>query len=83
MSMSQPAIADVIISKLAVHLGPHVAKVAIQSFAKKAGIPRDQELTAVHVPGLMAEIRPMLNVMIGRGSSDAVVADIERITLTK
>jgi len=71
-------IADLVISKLAVHLGPHVAKLTLRSFAKKAGVTGSEALTAAHVPKLIEEIRPMLNVMIGKGPSDAIVADIER-----
>ena len=77
--MPEP-IADLVIAKLAIHLGPHVARMALKSFAKKVGIPGNEQLTAAHVPGLIGEIRPMLNVMIGQGASEAVVADIERVT---
>ena len=75
--MSEPVISDAIIAKLSIHLGPHVAKMAVRSFAKKVDLPGER-LTAAHVPGLIQEIRPMLNVMIGKGPSEAVVADIER-----
>jgi hypothetical protein len=76
--MREP-IADSVIAKLSVHLGPHVAKMAVRSFAKKAGIAGQEQLTAAHLPGLIADIRPMLNVMIGKGPSESVVADIERL----
>ena len=79
--MSEP-VADAVIATLSVHLGPHVAKMALRSFAKKAGIAGQEQLTAAHVPRLLAEIRPMLNVMIGKGPSEAVVADLERLTHT-
>lgn len=75
--MPEP-IADVVIAKLSVHLGPHVAKMAVRSFAKKAGVNDYGQLTAAHVPRLIEDIRPMLNVMIGKGPSESVVADIER-----
>lgn len=75
--MPEP-IAEVVISKLSVHLGPHVAKMAVRLFAKKAGVDGAEHLTAAHVPRLIEEIRPMLNVMIGKGPSASVVADIER-----
>ena len=73
--MPEP-IADTVIAKLSVHLGPHVAKMTVRSFAKKVGA---EQLTAAHVPGLIEDIRPMLNVMIGKGPSESVVADIERV----
>ena len=70
--------ADLVLSKLAVHLGPHASRIALKSFARKAGVASHEQLTAAHLPGLIAEIRPMLNVMIGKGPSDAIVADIEK-----
>lgn len=75
--MPEP-IAEAVISKLSVHLGPHVAKMAVRMFAKKAGVDAYEHLTAAHLPRLIEELRPMLNVMIGRGPSESVVADIER-----
>lgn len=75
--MPEP-IAEAVISKLSVHLGPHVAKMAVRLFAKKAGVDGYEHLTAAHLPRLLEELRPMLNVMIGRGPSESVVADIER-----
>jgi hypothetical protein len=77
--MPEP-LAETVISKLAVHLGPHVARIAVKSFAKKAGVPGHEQLTPAHVPQLMQEIRPMLNVMIGKAPSESVIADIERAT---
>lgn len=77
--MPEP-IAETVIAKLSVHLGPHVAKMTVRSFAKKVGA---EQLTLAHVPGLIEDIRPMLNVMIGKGPSESVVADIERVTAGK
>ena len=76
--MDEP-IADAVVARLAVHLGPHVAKMTVRSFAKKAGIDGQEKLTRAHLPKLIAEIRPMLNVMIGKGPGESVVADIERL----
>lgn len=75
--MPEP-IAEAVIAKLSGHLGPHVAKMAVRSFAKKAGVDSYEQLTAAHLPRLIEDIRPMLNVMIGKGASESVVADIER-----
>ncbi len=71
-------IADVIIGKLSVHLGPNVARMAIQGFAKKAGVRSPEGLTVEHVPAIIEELHPMLNVMIGKGPAEAVVAEIAR-----
>ena len=81
--MPEPAIADAIIAKLSVHLGPHVAKMALKSFARKVAVPNQEHLTAAHIPDLIHDIRPMLNVMIGKGPSEVVVADIQRAAKVK
>ena len=36
--MAAPTVADSVIAKLAVHLGPNVAKMSLKGFLKKAGI---------------------------------------------
>jgi hypothetical protein len=76
--MNEP-IGERVIAKLSTHLGPHVARMALKSFAQKAGIQDQAQLTAAHLPGLVEEIRPMLNVMIGRGPGEALAADIARL----
>jgi len=75
----QPPVARAIIQTLSLHLGPHVANMAVKAFGRKVGVPTPDQLTIAHVPGLIEEIRPMLNVMIGTGPSQSVVADIERV----
>ena len=77
--MPEMPIGDIIIGKLATHLGPNVAKMTVKAFAKKAGAGGYEQLTAAHLPALLEEIRPMLNVMIGKGPAEAVVADISRL----
>lgn len=75
--MPDARLADMIHAKLAVHLGPNVAKMTVDNFLRKGGIGREA-LTTAHLPALIAEIRPMLNVMIGRGPTESVLAEIER-----
>ena len=73
--MADVKLGDAVIAKLAVHLGPNVARMSVDRFMKKKGLP---QLTAADLPALIAELKPMLNVMIGKGPSDSVVAEIER-----
>jgi hypothetical protein len=80
--MAEP-IAETVIAKLSVHLGPNVARMALKSFARKVGVQGHDQLTAAHLPRLIEDIRPMLNVMIGKGPSESVVAEIERVTSAK
>jgi hypothetical protein len=70
--------ANTIISSLAVHLGPNVARMAIKSFAKKQGVPAFEQLTPDHLPALVEDIRPMLNVMIGKAPAEALLNEIGR-----
>lgn len=76
--MPEPTFGDAIIARLSVHLGPNVSKMAVRSFAKKAGVAGPEALTIAHLPALVDEIHPMLNVMIGKGPADAVIAEISR-----
>ena len=71
--MPEPQFADGIISQLSVHLGPNVARMAIKSFARKQGV---EQITPAHLPALVEDIRPMLNVMIGRAPAEAVLSEI-------
>ena len=77
--MPEQTIADIIIEKLSVPLGPNVAKMAIRSFAKKNGASGPEKLTIADVPKIVDEIRPMLNVMIGKAPTDAMLTDITRL----
>ena len=71
-------LADIIAAKLAVHIGPNVAKMSVDGFIRKNGLGSRDALTPSHVPALLAEIRPMLNVIIGRGPAESVLAEIEK-----
>jgi hypothetical protein len=77
--MAAPTIADSVIAKLAVHLGPNVAKMSLKGFLKKAGIATPDLLTAAQIPALVEEIRPMLNVMIGKEATQIVLAEISAL----
>jgi hypothetical protein len=77
--MPEQTIAEIIIEKLSVPLGPNVAKMAIKSFAKKSGASGPEKLTIADVPKIVDEIRPMLNVMIGKAPTEAMLTDISRL----
>lgn len=80
--MPESAIAEAIVAKLSVHLGPHVARIAVRTFARKISVA-DDRLTAANLPDLIREMRPMLNVMIGKGPSEVVVTEIERMAAAR
>lgn len=77
--MPDPTLGDKVIAKLSLHLGPNVSKMAVRGFAKKAGVAGPEQITAAHLPKLIDEIRPILNVMIGRGPSEAVIGEIAKL----
>ena len=76
--MSEARLAEMVHAKLAVHLGPNVAKMTLDGFLRRNGLGGREAMTAAHLPALVAEIRPMLNVMIGRGPTESVLSEIER-----
>jgi hypothetical protein len=71
-------IAAVVISRLAPHLGPNVARMAMKTSSQKAlGLaPEATQLT--HVPKLLDAIRPMLNVMLGKDHAETIILEIRR-----
>ena len=71
-------VGDIVTRKLAVHLGPNVARMAVKTFAQKAVSRKPEELTRAEVPQLIEALRPMLVVMIGKNPSEAVLGEIER-----
>lgn len=79
--MPEPLIFDGVIARLSVHLGVNVARMSLKSFAKKEGIAGPEQLTIEHIPRLIAEIRPMLNIMIGKGPSESVLGEIARLAI--
>jgi hypothetical protein len=71
-------VGDFIASRLAIHLGPNVARMAVKTFSLKALSLKPEELTVGDLPSLTAAMRPMLTVMIGREPGEAVLREISR-----
>lgn len=70
--------AATIVSRLALHLGPNIARIAITTFSQKAlGVPAEQ-VKPFEIPKLLEALRPMLNVMLGKEHADAVIGEIRR-----
>lgn len=78
MSDQGSVIGNFVANKLAVHLGPNVARMAVKAFAQKAVNRKPDELTNADLPQLMAAMRPMLTVMIGKDPGEAVLQEISR-----
>jgi hypothetical protein len=66
-------IASTIAEHLAVYLGAHTAKVAVKTFTLRT-LGRGQEtLTIADLPRLFDALKPMMNTLIGKKQSDAVI----------
>lgn len=74
----RPPIAEYLCTRLSVHLGPNVARMAVKTFAMKSVNKKPEELTVPDLPQLIAAIRPMLTVMIGKEPSEVVIKDVSR-----
>jgi hypothetical protein len=71
-------IAQQVADHLSPYLGPFNAGIAVKTFSQRALQRAADTLTAEHLPALLEALRPMLNTMVGRQSTDALLADIER-----
>lgn len=67
-----------VIHRLAVHLGPNVAKMAVGDFAKRALGVKPDEVTAKDIPRLLDAMRPMLSVLMGKEHSEAFIQELGR-----
>jgi hypothetical protein len=70
------SVATVVVQRLAPHLGPHVANMAMKTFSQKAlGIQPDAARSS-DLPKLLDALRPMLTVMLGREHAEVVIGEI-------
>ncbi len=58
-------IADRLIQQLETYLGPHTAKTAVKTFAKRSLSLSPDELHAEHVSVLLDAMQPMLRTLLG------------------
>ena len=75
---SAASVADFVTGRLAIHLGPNVARMAVKTFAQKAAALKPEQLTLGDVPRLIEAMRPMLHVMVGKEPGEVVLRDIAR-----
>jgi hypothetical protein len=72
------SIAQQVAEHLSPYLGPFNAGIAVKTFSQKSLQRAADTLTAEHLPALLEALRPMLNTMVGRQSTDALLDDIQR-----
>lgn len=76
--MHDVSVAQQIISRLAVHLGPNVAKMAVADFSKKSLGVKPEAVRPSDMENLLNAMRPMLTVLLGRDHTDAIIQDLGR-----
>lgn len=63
---------------MAPYLGAFNAKVAVKSFAQRELKLAPEAVTLEQLPALLEALRPMLNTLVGRSSTDALLEQIRR-----
>jgi len=76
-TVSTSEIASEIERALAVYVGPHTARLAVQTFSKEALGRGPETLTRVDVPKVLEALRPMLAAFIGRAQTDVVLKQVK------
>jgi hypothetical protein len=70
-------VAEIIQKHIAVHLGPHTAKMAVRMAADKSGLAPDA-VQPSDVSKVIEELHPMLNVLVGRARAQQTLDEITR-----
>ena len=77
-TVSTSEIASEIERALAVYVGPHTARLAVQTFSKEALGRGPETLTRIDVAKLLDALRPMLSAFIGRAQADVVLKQVQK-----
>lgn len=51
---------------------------AVKTFAQRSLNLSPEAVTVAHLPALLEALRPMLNTLVGRSSTDALLEEIQR-----
>jgi hypothetical protein len=70
--------AEIIQEHLARSLGPHTARNALTSVARRALHAAPDEVTRANAPALLLALRPMLRTLLGAAQCDTIVDDVTR-----
>ena len=60
------------------YLGPFNARIAVKTFAERTVKLAPEQLAAEHLPALLEGLRPMLNTLAGRQTTESVLDQIRR-----
>lgn len=64
--------------QLSPYIGAFNAKVAVKTFAQRSLKLSPEAVTLEHLPALLEALRPMLNTLVGRSSTEALLEEIQR-----
>lgn len=64
---------DIIVGRLSGFLGPHTARVAVKTFTDRTLGLEPEALTRAQIPGLLANLVPMLRTLIGRERAEVLI----------
>jgi hypothetical protein len=64
--------------QLSPYLGAFNAKVAVKTFSQRELKLAPEAVTLLQLPALLEALRPMLNTLVGRSSTDALLEQIQR-----
>ena len=76
--MSTPSIAEQVAEQLSPYIGPFNATIAVKTFAQRSLKVAPEALTIGQVPALLDALRPMLNTLVGRLSTEGLLDQIQR-----
>ena len=76
--MDRQSISDQIIEVLEPYLGPHNARTAVKTFARRVFNRMPDTLTVEDLPALLEGMRPMLRTLVGEESADSVLGAVKR-----
>ena len=74
----EKTIASRIADRLAVHLGPHTARVAVKTFSQRALGRGPESLEPGDIEELLSSLRPMLRTLVGSSQCADILQQIRR-----
>jgi hypothetical protein len=70
------SVAEVVVKRLTVHLGPHTARVAMKTCAKQALGLAPELVMAPDAPKVLEALRPMLRTLLGSDHGEAIIREL-------
>ena len=78
LAPEEKTIASRVANRLAVHLGPHTARVAVKTFSQRALGRGAETLESGDIEPLLGSLRPMLRTLVGSSQCEVILQQIRR-----